>query len=187
MSQLTKKAIISSFITLLNQKPLDKITVKDIVEDCGINRKTFYYHFEDIYDLLRYILAQESERFYKERTEDETLEQLINRLADFAFKNKKAMQHIYNSVDRDILEKELFKIVYPEMTKFVIKRSENTPHKDIDVELLSRLFSVTFTGAILHVLRDGIPENHETAVKKISVMLTGCISFALNNLYEAGL
>ena len=48
MLQLTKKAIVNSFIKLLNEKPLDKITVKNIAEDCGINRTTFYYHFRII-------------------------------------------------------------------------------------------------------------------------------------------
>ena len=49
MAQFTRTAIVNSFIRLLNEKPLDKITVKDIVDDCGVNRNTFYYHFQDIY------------------------------------------------------------------------------------------------------------------------------------------
>lgn len=44
-------AIKEAFMHLLNRKPLDKITVKEIVEECGINRNTFYYHYDDIYDL----------------------------------------------------------------------------------------------------------------------------------------
>lgn len=48
----TRKAIISTFEELLNERPLSKITVKDIVERCGINRNTFYYHFEGIPSLL---------------------------------------------------------------------------------------------------------------------------------------
>ena len=51
VSQLTKKAIMASFVRLVNKTPLDKITVKDIVEDCGVNRNTFYYYFQDIYAL----------------------------------------------------------------------------------------------------------------------------------------
>ena len=53
MSKFTKQAIYASFLKFLNEKPLDKITVKDIVDDCGINRKTFYYYFQDMYDLAR--------------------------------------------------------------------------------------------------------------------------------------
>lgn len=45
MANFTKQAIKASFMKLLSQKPLNKISVRDIVEDCGINRNSFYYHF----------------------------------------------------------------------------------------------------------------------------------------------
>ena len=48
MSQFTKKAIVETFLELLKEHSLDKITVKDIVEKCGINRNTFYYYYQDI-------------------------------------------------------------------------------------------------------------------------------------------
>lgn len=54
MSQFTKRALEDSLKHLLLQKPLNKITINDIAEDCGINRMTFYYHFKDIYDLVEW-------------------------------------------------------------------------------------------------------------------------------------
>ena len=48
MSQITKRALATSLKKLLAQKPLSKITISDITEDCGMNRMTFYYHFQDI-------------------------------------------------------------------------------------------------------------------------------------------
>ena len=65
-SQLTRRAIAESLIKLLNDKPLDKITVKNVVEECGINRNTFYYHYRDIYDLVEDILNHEAEKVIKE-------------------------------------------------------------------------------------------------------------------------
>ena len=56
MASFTKKAIRESFMRLLAERPVDKITVKDIVEDCGIARNTFYYHYRDIYEVLEEIL-----------------------------------------------------------------------------------------------------------------------------------
>ena len=56
MSQVTKRALEASLKHLLLQKPLNKITINDIAEDCGINRMTFYYHFKDIYDLVEWTL-----------------------------------------------------------------------------------------------------------------------------------
>ena len=54
MSQITKHALEASLKNILLKKPLNKITVKDIADDCGINRMTFYYHFKDIYDLVEW-------------------------------------------------------------------------------------------------------------------------------------
>ena len=55
----TKRALAESLKKLLRQKPFSKITVTDIVADCQLNRKTFYYHFEDIYALLRWIFEED--------------------------------------------------------------------------------------------------------------------------------
>lgn len=52
LANFTQKAIRASFIKLLNQKPLSQITIKDIVDDCGVNRNTFYYYFQDLPDLV---------------------------------------------------------------------------------------------------------------------------------------
>ena len=58
-SQATKQALADSLRQLLTRKSFSKITVTEIVENCGVNRKTFYYHFEDIYALLRWMLKQD--------------------------------------------------------------------------------------------------------------------------------
>ena len=62
MSNLTERAIKESFIKLLGEKPLAQISVRMIVEDCGINRNSFYYHFQDIPTLLGEIIREEVDR-----------------------------------------------------------------------------------------------------------------------------
>ena len=54
----TRGTIVQGFERLLNEKPVNKITVKDIAETCGINRNTFYYHFQDIPGLLEEIMGK---------------------------------------------------------------------------------------------------------------------------------
>ncbi len=58
MSGFTKEIIAKTFTELLDEKPMSKITVKDIVERCGVNRNTFYYHFRDIPDVVEFILKR---------------------------------------------------------------------------------------------------------------------------------
>lgn len=52
MPSPTRQAIVTSFLRLIAKRPPDKITVRDIVDDCGVNRNTFYYYFQDIYAVL---------------------------------------------------------------------------------------------------------------------------------------
>lgn len=61
MSNLTCKALAAAAVSLLEERPLDKITVRDITDRCGLTRNTFYYHFQDIYDLLGYIFREEAD------------------------------------------------------------------------------------------------------------------------------
>ena len=60
MANFTKKAIVASFIKLLTERPLSQITVKDIVTDCGVNRITFYYNFEDIPKLIETVVEEDA-------------------------------------------------------------------------------------------------------------------------------
>ena len=62
MSQVTKRALEQSLKNLLLKKPLNKITINDIAEDCGINRMTFYYHFQDIYDLVEWVCLEDAKK-----------------------------------------------------------------------------------------------------------------------------
>ncbi len=59
-SHATKQAICAALKSLMVQKPLDKITVSEIMESCGMVRQHFYYHFEDIYDLARWMFQEEA-------------------------------------------------------------------------------------------------------------------------------
>ena len=62
MAQITKKALETSLKHLLLQKPLPKITIQDLTDDCGISRMTFYYHFKDIYDLVEWSCEEDAQK-----------------------------------------------------------------------------------------------------------------------------
>ncbi len=72
VAQTTKRALEASLKKLLLRKPLNKITINDITEDCGVNRMTFYYHFKDIYDLVDWILVEDAAEALEGRQNFET-------------------------------------------------------------------------------------------------------------------
>ena len=96
MTSLTKGAIKQSFLKLLNQKPLSKITVKEIAEDCKINRNSFYYHYNDIPSLVEEILNEQIDEIVSLGSDASIYESILTGI-DFALQNKKAAMHIYNS------------------------------------------------------------------------------------------
>ena len=62
----TKYALAAALKELMAQKPIDKISIHDLTERCGIRRQTFYYHFEDVYDLLRWMFQEEAVALLKQ-------------------------------------------------------------------------------------------------------------------------
>ena len=77
MPNFTRKAIQEAFITLLNERPLKQITVEDIVDTCGINRNTFYYHFADIPTLLQEIITEDADNIIETYPTLDSVEQCL--------------------------------------------------------------------------------------------------------------
>ena len=104
MSSFTKKAIVESFLKLLKEKPVEKITIKDIVEDCGINRNTFYYHFDDIPSLMEEILREETECVLGKHLGTDSWEEGFIAAVEFALDYKRSLFNLYFSAYLDVFE-----------------------------------------------------------------------------------
>ncbi len=187
MPSFTKKAIVDSFLKLLREKQLDKITIKDIVEDCGINRNTFYYHFDDIPALVEDILKAETERVISEHQDMESWEEGFIAAADFALDNKKSVYHIYNSVKREIFEQYLNNISRDVMKRFVEQVSEGTGASEEDKALIVEFYKAALTGMVLDWLGAGMQYDPRQVIRRLGRMLEGEIEAALKRISRPGI
>ena len=119
MANFTKQAIKASFLKLLNQQPLNKISVRDIVEDCGINRNSFYYHFRDIPSLLGEIVAEQTEQLIRAYPSISSLDECFHVAFRFALENKRAVMHIYHSVNRDVFTQSMLRLCEYVVTTYI--------------------------------------------------------------------
>lgn len=110
MASFTKQAIRESFLRLLDEYPLRDITVKMIVETCGINRKSFYYHYQDIPALLEEIVMEGMDEAMAEYRSYHSLEECLDSILHQLLEKKKPMWNIYRSVNRDVFETGLMKL-----------------------------------------------------------------------------
>lgn len=180
MAQFTKMAIVQAFVDLLNQKPLDKITVKEIVDTCGINRNTFYYHFEDMHALLVYILNAELEKVLADTYDTKSLEESFIRASEFALQNRRAIYHIYASVNRDDLERYL-KSVAQEVLRRLVKGLDLKPGvKEDDIRLVVSFYRSGLVGMTTDWLNNGMKEDPEELIHHMSALLEGSVSAVLN-------
>ena len=111
MSQVTKRALEQSLKNLLLKKPLTKITVADIAEDCGINRMTFYYHFKDIYDLVEWSCLEDAKQALDEKKTYDTWQQGLLQIFEAVQANKPFILNVYRCVHREQVEKYLQPLV----------------------------------------------------------------------------
>ena len=161
MANFTKKAIKESFLKLLNERPLSKITVKDIVEDCEINRNSFYYHFQDIPCLIVDIVTEETDKLIAEYPDIDSLEVALDAAINFALQHRKAILHIFNSVSRDILESELLKICDHAIRSYIAKHTEELnvidgKLTDSDRELTIKILVNFSFGLTIHWMIDNM-------------------------------
>ena len=112
MSQTTKRALEASLKHLLAKKPLDKITINDIAEDCGISRMTFYYHFKDIYDLIEWSCVEEASRVIEGNKTYDTWQEGFLHIFEAVLANKPFVMNVYHSVSREQIELILYQVTY---------------------------------------------------------------------------
>ncbi len=105
MPSFTKKAIFESFLALASKKPLEKLTVRDIVDHCGINRNTFYYHFQDIYAVFEGICEIGLSFARRDLPTNEMLSDLFFTLTTESAKHRRATENLFASLGRDGIER----------------------------------------------------------------------------------
>ena len=167
MAKQTQKFIMSTFMQLLESESLDKITVRDIVEECEINRNTFYYHYSDIYDLLDDVFRVETEKFMSEDVdENTTFGEEYERAACFVLKYKKAILHIYDSKKRDVLQNYLETLAFSFISRFVKKEADGYGLPDEDIDYITGFYTHAIVGNTLGWIKRKLPSGQEKFIAR---------------------
>lgn len=151
----TKKLLASSLKKLMEHKTFSKISVTEIINDCGLNRKTFYYHFEDVQALLKWMLEQET--FEMIRNFDLVLdsEEALEFMLDYVEDNKHILNCVYDSIGRDELKRFFFND-FKDITMKLIDEVELRLGIRADADyktFLCDFYTNAVTGQLIEVLR----------------------------------
>jgi len=179
VAQFTKKAIRESFSRLLEEKPLDKITVKDIVEDCEINRGTFYYYYTDIYALVEDIFEDEVRRIASEHIRYDSWQQGFLDATQLARQDKRQLYHAFNAISREKLEAYLYRVSEQLMREFVDQQAEGLDVPQEDRDFIAKFYVCAIVGLTAQWIDSGMKEDPERYIGKMGELFDGNIRLAL--------
>lgn len=180
MSLTTKRALAASLKKLLKDRPLDKVTIVDIADDCQVNRQTFYYHFQDIYDLVEWIYVEEAMMVIGNNKTYETWQEGLLQIFAYVEENKDFVYHTYHSISKEHLEKFLHQETYRLLKNVVDEQAQGLSVREEDKAFIANFYQYGFVGLVTQWISKGMKEDAKEIVEKLDVVIHGDFAKALN-------
>lgn len=181
MSHFTKKAIREAFLNLLLKKSFDKVTVKDIVEACEINRNTFYYYYRDIYDLMGDIFHTEAKKVLEEQQRGGTCYEEFQRIAAFITSYKASISHIFNSKSQEVFVSYLSTVSEIILQNYISHLRIDKGITQEDKKFVCDFYRFSLVGMIINWIKSGMEEDSQIFIKKMSNIFENTVEIALKS------
>ena len=179
MANTTKLALEAALKKELLTKSLDKITINELAEDCGISRMTFYYHFKDIYDLVEWACMEDAAKALANKKTYDTWQQGFIQIFHAVRENKVFVMNVYRCVSREQVEKYLVPLTDQLIMGVIAERSAGMTVREEDKQFIAQVHSYSFVGLMLDWIKDDMRVEPELLVNKLALVIQGSISAAL--------
>ena len=157
---------------MLEDLPLNQITVKSLTTECGINRNSFYYHYQDIPALIEEIITEVADEIIGMYSTIDTMETGLKAILEFASMRRKAILHIFNSVNRDIFEHDLWKVCEYVVIQYLKPILSKGNVEEYDQEILIRFYKCECFGFAIDWLNNGMEEDAEAQIERFCKLHT---------------
>ena len=179
----TKRILAASLRKFMEKKPLSKITISEIVADCGVNRKTFYYHFDDIYALLKWMLDEEAIEVVRQFDLTVDYRDAVFFVMNYVRENKHLLCCAYDSIGRDEM-KRFFYSDFIDIIRNVVKNTEQQLCIQVDDELkkfLAHFYTEALAGLLIDEFTEKEGHDPDQAVNYISLVLNNSLPAILKS------
>ncbi|PWM14582.1 MAG: hypothetical protein DBX97_23055 [Collinsella tanakaei] len=176
VSEQTKLQLAAALKTLMAQKPMDKITIAELTNMCNIRRQSFYYHFEDIYDLLRWMIQNEAISLLQQQEGALLWKEGFLQLFRYLEENRAVCLCALKSVGRDhlrrLFEADIYAIIHRTIEELGKKIGvRNDLDSFVDVEMLTHFYVVALAGMMESWLLGEIDRTPEQLIQFADVIL----------------
>lgn len=177
----TKMAIACAFKELLLEKPFNKITVADISERCGINRQTFYYHFLDIPDMVKWLCNEDASKVLKNNVTYANWQDAFLIIFDLLAKDKALIMNIYHHMPHDVITNFLHNATYDMLMHVIEEKCKNLNVDPEDRIFIANFYKYGFTGLILDWVNHDMKEDPHQIINRLDSLIKGSFEQALTH------
>ena len=167
MPTSTKESLAAALKQMMNVKPIGKITVKDLVEICGVNRQTFYYHFDDVYDLLEWVFEEDANRVLPQKVVFEHWREDVLMFMQYLRENATFTLNVYNSNSRLYMLRYLEEKMAACIRSFAVIVSEGRNIDRQDFEFVVQFYAKCAIGFIASWMDSGMQLPPEITTERI--------------------
>lgn len=185
MSKITKNAIADSLIKLMEIKPLPKITISNITEECGINRMTFYYYFQDIYDLLRWIISSEIDKIVKDGHQGNNWKDSYTELYRTAVEHRGMLTNISRSIRRERIHGFFSEITGQHLSEIVDDMSLELSIPEEKKQFIVDFYKYAIVGLEIDWIEDGMKKPPEILAEEIAIMVENQMPLTIEGFIKA--
>ena len=182
MANFTEKAITETLNEMLKTRTIDKITVKDLTDECGISRNTFYYHFHDIYEVLIKSFIAEADELLKGHETSGSWEKTFVEGLSFLYENKTVINHTYWNLDSDYLDRFLNGVVYQYVWGVVKEERADRKYSDETVSIAADFYKNALLGAVCGWIEDGMKDKPEELAQLYDSIFSGTIDGLMDSI-----
>lgn len=150
-----KKKIAETLLMLSKKKNVDKITVKDLVDNCNISRQTFYYHFQDIQAVLEWIAEQAVNEALQQSVLHENTGETIKKYIEVIIEYKDILRNLLNSEKYESIEIIFIRSIEDYLKKYIIRQKIDLSMRVNDIETILCYCACGMCGVLLKNIRHG--------------------------------
>ena len=175
MSNTTKRMLSLSLKKLLAKTTLDNITIQDITDDAEVSRKTFYYHFQDIYALLEWTLSEDCRHLLESKVKRGDWQESIVALFEYMQENRLIILNAFHSLERDTLEHEVFSILSPLLFELLNAQPNFELLNDEDQRFIVSVYGLGVTGLLLRWISTDMLAPSEPLIRQLYRLASGSL------------
>ena len=192
MSHITKMALKESLKRNIIKKPVNRITISDITNDCGISRMAFYYHFRDIYDLMEWSCVEGVIGAFDGNHTYETWQRGLLLFFEVLLENKEMLQNVFRSVNLEHIQNYLYGPTYDLLYNVVEEKASGMNVSLEQKQFIANFYKFAFSGLMLDWIKNGMQQDYNQIIEWVGVLVDGDVEKALNvfasfqNMYDCG-